>query len=88
MYLRFWSGAIAPAPSGSPGVLRHPTVAAAATTIAVATTTVVERFLVYIMSEMEISFYWAKSCMFRDLISVFWVEWWGKPLELEQQSEQ
>ena len=46
------------------------------------------RFLVCIMSEMEISFYWAKSCMFRDMRSVFCLEWWGKPLELEQQSEQ
>ena len=27
-------------------------------------------------------------CMYRDLRSVFCVEWWGKPLELEQQSEQ
>lgn len=64
------------------------TTTVAATATATATTTIVVRFLVCIMSEMEISFHWAKSCMFRDMRSVFCVEWGGKPLELEQQSEQ
>ena len=34
------------------------------------------RFLDCIMSEMEILFYWVISCMFRDMRSVFWLEWW------------
>ena len=41
------------------------------------------RFLVCIMSEMEISFYWMRSCMFGDMRSVFCVDWGGKPLEPE-----